>query len=90
MTLPTFIFGGLIATLYGAIFHLVRGGGMSRMLVYIILSWVGFWSGHFLAEQLNWDFLNIGTLHLGISTLSSFVFMIFGHWVFLGRNPPKP
>jgi hypothetical protein len=89
MTLPTLVFGGLIATLYGAIFHLVRGGGIGRMIVYIILSWAGFWSGHLLAERLNWDFLNIGTLHLGIATVSSFVIMILGHWVFLGRNSPK-
>jgi hypothetical protein len=75
--------------LYGAIFHLIRGGGIGRMLVYIILSWVGFWLGQLLAEKLNWDFLNIGTLHLGIATISSLAVMMLGHWVFLGRTSPK-
>ncbi len=89
MTLTTLIFGGLIATLYGALFHLIRGGGIGRMFMYIILSWVGFWAGQFLAEQQNWNIFKIGTLHLGIATISSLVVMIMGHWVFLGRSRPK-
>jgi hypothetical protein len=85
MTLPTLIFGGLIATLYGTIFHLIRGGGLGKLFVYILLSWVGFWSGQFIAERINLEFLNIGTLHLGIATITSIIFMIIGYWILLGR-----
>jgi hypothetical protein len=89
MTLPTFIFGGIVATLYGAIFHLIRAGGLGKLLVYILLSWAGFWAGHFLAERIGWSFLNIGSLHLGIATISSVIFMIIGYWILLGRSPSE-
>ncbi len=89
MNLTSLIFGGLIATLYGAIFHLIRGGGIGRMIVYIILSWVGFWIGQYLAERQNWDLIDIGSLHLGVASISSLLVMIIGHWVLLGRARPK-
>ena len=86
MNIPTLIFGGLIATLYGAIFHFIRGGSLGRMFVYIILSWAGFWLGHFLAQRFEWGFVNVGSLNLGISSIASIVFMIIGYWVFFGRS----
>jgi hypothetical protein len=33
MNLSTFILGALIATLYGAVFHLLRGGGLAAVPV---------------------------------------------------------
>ena len=86
MNIPTFIFGGIIATLYGAIFHLIRGGGIGRLITYILLSWAGFWLGHFLAQRYGFGFVNVGSLNLGIATITSFIFMIIGYWVFFGRS----
>lgn len=86
MNIPTLIFGGLIATLYGAIFHLIRGGGLGRLITYITLSWAGFWAGHFLAQRFEFGFVNVGSLNLGIATITSFIFMIIGYWVFFGRS----
>ena len=86
MTLPTLIFGGLVATLYGAIFHLIRGGGLGKLILYILLSWVGFFSGQFIAERTGWEFINIGALNLGIATITSILFMIVGYWIFKGRS----
>jgi hypothetical protein len=86
MNIPTLIFGGLIATLYGAIFHFIRSGGPGRLLTYILLSWAGFWAGHLLAQRFDIGFVNIGTLNLGIATITSFAFMIIGYWIFFGRT----
>ena len=86
MNIPTLIFGGLIATLYGTIFHLIRGGSLSRLLAYIIISWAGFWTGHFLAQIFGIGFVSVGSLNLGISTIASFIFMIIGYWVLFGRT----
>jgi len=86
MNIPTLIFGGLIATLYGAIFHFIRGGNPGRLIAYILISWSGFWAGHFLAERLEIGFVNVGSLNLGIATITSFAFMIIGYWVFFGRS----
>ena len=81
MTLPAFIFGMLISTLYGAAFHLFRGGGFGRLILYILLGWLGFWGGHVLASNLNWTFASLGPLHIGIATISSFLFLFIGHWL---------
>ena len=88
MNIPSLVFGGLIATLYGAIFHLIRGGGLGRLFVYILISWAGFWAGHFIAQRFNIGFVSVGTLNLGIATITSFVLMIIGYWIFFGRTSP--
>ena len=36
MTIPAVLFGVLISTLYGAAFHLWRGGNLSKLSLYII------------------------------------------------------
>ena len=81
MTIPAVIFGIIISTLYGSVFHLIRGGNLGRLILYIILAWLGFWIGHFIAEWLNWEFLNVGPLHLGVASIFSWFFMIIGAWI---------
>jgi hypothetical protein len=83
MTLPNLLFGLLLSTLYGAVFHLIRGGGAGRLLLYLILAWTGFWAGQLLAVQLNWDIGSLGSLHVGVATLSSVIFLAVGHWLSL-------
>ena len=81
MTLPVFIFGSLIAALIGAAFHLWRDGGLGRFLLYLLLSWLGFWIGHFIAEKLGWTFGSVGALNIGLATISSIVLLIIGYWL---------
>lgn len=83
MPLPSLLFGFLLSTLYGAAFHLWRGGGAGRLLLYLISGWLGFWSGHLLAEQIGWTFASLGPLHLGLASLTSFIFLLVGHWLSL-------
>lgn len=83
MTLPAIIFGLLISTLYGAAFHLWRGGSAWRLVLYLVLGWAGFWLGQFIATQLGWTFVSLGTLHLGMATLLSAVFLFGGYWLSL-------
>jgi hypothetical protein len=83
MTLPAFIFGFLLSTLYGVLFHLWRGGNLWRLILYIILSWFGFWFGNALGGQLNITIFDIGPLHVGIATFSSIVFLSLGYWLSL-------
>ena len=56
MSAATLLLGSIIAILVGAVFHLWRGGKAGRLLLYLILSIVGFWAGHFAATLLNWNF----------------------------------
>jgi len=83
MTLPAILFGMIISTLYGALFHLWRGGSVGRLIFYLCLAWAGFWIGQFLAIQLGWTFLSVGSLHLGLATALSAVFLFAGYWLSL-------
>ena len=83
MTLPALLFGFMISTLFGVAFHIWRGGGAGRLLLYLILGWIGFWAGHFLAAQLGWSFASVGPLHLGMATIGSLLFLALGHWLSL-------
>lgn len=83
MTLPAFALGATVATLFGAAFHLWRGGGMGRLLLYMGLAWGGFWGGHGLGGFLGWDLFRVGPLFLGIAALVSLGALFAGHWVFV-------
>jgi uncharacterized membrane protein YeaQ/YmgE (transglycosylase-associated protein family) len=83
MNLPAIIFGFLLATLFGAAFHLWRGGGAGKLLLYLILGWVGFLVGQIAASLLGLTFDRLGDLHLGSATVGSFVFLGVGHWLSL-------
>ena len=83
MSLPTLLFGFLISTLTGAGFHLLKGGGAGRFLLYLITGWVGFWAGQFIARTFNLTFISVGSLHLGLAVLTSLAFILIGHWLSL-------
>lgn len=85
MNLANFILGALIATLYGGVFHLIRGGGLGHLLLYLALAWLGFWSGHFIAAQFGWTFLSLGSIHLGLATIMALFLLILGAWI----SPPE-
>ena len=75
MTIPAVLFGVLISTLYGAAFHLWRGGNLSKLSLYIIASWIGFWIGHGMGGWMDVSFLDLGPLHLGMATMGSLLFI---------------
>jgi hypothetical protein len=81
MTLPSLLLGALLATLYGAAFHLWRGGGAGRLLLYIIFSWTGFWGGHWFANVLSISFAGYGPLQLGFATIGSTLTLAGGYWL---------
>jgi len=83
MTIPALIFGLILSTLYGAVFHLIKGGGAGKLLLYLSVSWAGFWLGQFVASRFGLTLFSIGPLHLGIATLASFAFLFLGHWLSL-------
>ncbi len=83
MTLPSLLLGVLLSTLYGAVFHLLRGGGLGRLLLYILFSWVGFWAGHFVASYFNWTYDSLGALHLGTASIGSLLVLLVGYWLSL-------
>ncbi|NMC13076.1 MAG: hypothetical protein GYA34_09350 [Chloroflexi bacterium] len=83
MSIPGLVLGIIISVLYGAIFHFWRGGGLFRLILYLILSISGFWIGQIIATKYHLTFISIGSLHLGFSTICSIIFLSIGHWLSL-------
>ena len=81
MTIPTLIFAFLIASLLGALYHLIRGGGPGRLFLYLLLSWTGFALGHLVGIWQEWLLLPMGQLNLGMSTIGSLLLLVAGDWV---------
>ena len=79
MSIPTLFLGLILSTLYGALFHLWRGGNAGRLLLYLILSWIGFWIGQLIGNLLNVSFDTLGQLHLLFATLGSLIFLAIGY-----------
>ena len=92
MSIPTLFLGLILSTLYGALFHLWRGGNAGRLLLYLLLAWIGFWSGQFIGNYLNITFDTLGQLHLVTASLGSIFFLAIGYWLSLvqvDKNPIK-
>ena len=81
MTIPSLIFAFLIASLYGVLYHLVRNGGLGRLLLFLIFGWAGFALGHLLGIWRGWVLIPLGELNLGLSTLGSLVLLVLVDWV---------
>ncbi len=86
MTFPAFLFGTLLALLYGAVFHLWKDGGPFHLLADLALGWVGFWGGHLLAAFLGWRWDLVGVLHFWVGTAAAVVFLLVGHFL---SQPPQ-
>lgn len=89
MTLPTIVLGLILSTLYGALFHLWRGGNAGRLLLYLILAWIGFWVGQLLGNYFNISMDKLGQLHIVIASLGSIIFLAIGYWLSLVQVEKK-
>ena len=81
MTLPTVLFALLIALFYGALYHLLRDGGLWRLFLYFCLSIIGFVAGHLIGLWREWTLMPLGALNLGVSSGGSIVFLVIGDWL---------
>lgn len=73
---PSIMFGFVIATLYGTVFHFIMGGDARRLAVFLLASWIGFALGHITGDLLNVDLLDIGSLNMLNATFGAFVALI--------------
>lgn len=81
MTPPAIFFGIVLSTVYGTAFHFWKGGRLYRLFLYVILSWLGFWTGHIVGGALGWSFAAAGPINAGMATLGSAVFLFVGEWL---------
>ena len=75
MTLPSLLLGFLVSSIYGVLFHLVRGGDLTRLIAYLFRAWIGFALGHIIGNWFNWIFFPIGPLNFGAATVGSILLL---------------
>jgi hypothetical protein len=81
MTVPALLVALLFVLLYGALYHLLRDGGIGHLLLYLGLSAIGFGVGHLVSLWLRWDFIPLGQINLGISSIGSLIILVIGDWL---------
>ena len=81
MTLPAVLFGIVLSTAYGTAFHFWKGGRLSKLFLFVILAWIGFWAGHFAGAAIGWSFAPVGPLNAGMASLGSALFLLVGEWL---------
>ena len=81
MELPALLIGFVLSTLIGAGFHAIRGGGGGKLLLDLILGWLGFWLGQYGAERIGLTIGSLGSLHLAIAIPLALIFLFVGNWL---------
>lgn len=81
MTLPALVFGIVLSSVYGAAFHFWKDGSLRKLILYLVLAWLGFWGGHILGVALGWTFAAVGPLNVGTATVGAAVFLFAGEWL---------
>jgi CHASE2 domain-containing sensor protein len=67
----------VVATLYAALFHLLRGRTMRDLLLYWAASLAGFAAGHLIAAALSWPDPLVGELHIAPASIACVSLMSF-------------
>lgn len=76
----------LLATAYGAGFHLIMGGPARRILLFVVAAWLGFAAGHFLGDFLKVDILELGAVNLFSASVGAWLSLVIA-WL-LARDQP--
>jgi hypothetical protein len=85
-TASALVLGFLLASAYGAGFHVILGGPSRRFLLYMLAAWIGFALGHFLGDLLNIELLKLGALHLFSASLGAWIALISSWWYVVGES----
>lgn len=83
MSLPAILLGVVVGCLVGAFYHLWRGGGPGRIVFFLVLALIGFFSGTFLANLNGLAFWQIGQLDIGFGALGALLVLGLGDWLTL-------
>lgn len=73
---PALVLSALISTAAGLIYHLVRGGGVQRILLFVIAAWIGFAVGQLIGSLLHSQLLVIGEVHVLEGLIGSLIALI--------------
>lgn len=83
---PNIAFAFVIATLIGALFHLVMGGRGRRLLLFLVSAWVGFALGNAAGQVLGVNIVTIGDLRILPASFGALFTLFVAHILTTGRR----
>lgn len=83
---PTVTFAFVVATLIGALFHLVAGGDARRFALFLLVAWFGFGMGHVLGVSLDIGFLVVGPLQMGVAVVGALSALLIARYLTANRR----
>ncbi|MCY3945564.1 MAG: hypothetical protein OXF44_04685 [Anaerolineaceae bacterium] len=86
---PVLTFGFILATLHGAVFHIIVGGDVRRLALFMLAAWSGFALGQLMAISLDLSVLLIGEIHLGPASLCALVALVLAHLLSGSQGRPR-
>ena len=78
---PAFLLSALIASVYGALFHLWRGRTFRELPLYLIASGLGFALGQLAGNLFGLDIFTIGPVHIIEASLGSWAMLFIARWL---------
>jgi len=78
---PTLLLSALIASIYGALFHVWRGRSFRDLPLYLIASGLGFALGQLIANLFGLDIFTIGPIHIIEASLGSWAMLFIARWL---------
>jgi hypothetical protein len=82
---PIFTFAFVVATLIGALFHLIIGGDARRLAFFLVASWLGFAMGQALGNSMDIQLLMIGQLRMFAASTGA-LFALFIAYIFTSNR----
>lgn len=76
MNLPAILLGWILASLIGLAFHLIRGGSLRRIVLYLLTAWLGFAVGHLLGSFTGTTLLRLGAINMFSATIGAALSLI--------------
>ena len=71
MPSPSLTLGFILATLYGAAWHVLFGGDARRLAFFLIAGWLGFALGQFAGVAFTVTIFDVGPLHTLSATIGA-------------------
>lgn len=89
MTLPGVTLGLLVSSGLSLLFHLIRGGAIGRLLLYLIVGWFSFFLGHLVGEWIDLHLLRVGPLNMFPAVLAAIVGLFAASILAGPESPPR-
>lgn len=87
MPSPSVVFSFILATLYGAAFHVLSGGDARRLALFLLAAWMGFALGQGFGDAIAFSLLDIGALHMLPATVGAWLALVVAR--ILTRQPAR-